>query len=361
VQCPPPARCPRWTWQWRTGEDLPQLACSPVRCLQWARPSWLRIPMTTRYPASTPSSSRSAGASLPTCARGAAAGRARRRRTVARGASRRVTPVGTRAPPLSLALTTARSARGHAPTTQDVCLPCRPSNRLQSTNEPHRARQMAESFGVHAKRYDRARLRLSRRPWQRIVAASAGCEVSTSAAAPASPPGSSRARLHCTGRRRPACGWPSSPDKAGSRSSVAAPKTWMRARSRARGCRRCLELACGVEHQHIASNRVGPPPTQHRVQGQPDQDGHGKHRVDESDPPSVVSTRLPSAAPVRVLPAASANITKQSRQSRGCQAPSAGVIPGHKTRTSTEPAGRQRAVRTRRQSGAVPGVAGALR
>ena len=36
---------------------------------------------------------------------------------------------------------------------------------------------MAESFGVHAKRYDRARLRLSRRPWQRIVAASAGGEV----------------------------------------------------------------------------------------------------------------------------------------------------------------------------------------
>src|ERR1035437_5716030 len=44
-------------------------------------------------------------------------------------------------------------------------------------NEPHRARQVAESFGVDAERYDRARARYPDALVQRIVAPSPGGEV----------------------------------------------------------------------------------------------------------------------------------------------------------------------------------------
>jgi 2-polyprenyl-3-methyl-5-hydroxy-6-metoxy-1,4-benzoquinol methylase len=44
-------------------------------------------------------------------------------------------------------------------------------------NEPHRARHIAESFGVDAERYDRARARYPDALVQRIVAASPGREV----------------------------------------------------------------------------------------------------------------------------------------------------------------------------------------
>ncbi|MGI8334244.1 class I SAM-dependent methyltransferase [Actinomadura scrupuli] len=46
-----------------------------------------------------------------------------------------------------------------------------------SENEPHRARQMAESFGVDAERYDRARPRYPDALVERIVAASPGPDV----------------------------------------------------------------------------------------------------------------------------------------------------------------------------------------
>ena len=68
-------------------------------------------------------------------------------------------------------------------------------------------------------------------------------------------------------------------------------------------------LADRVVDQHVPGSRVGPPPAQRRVEHQAEQNGSGEDPVDQGTRPSVASTGLPSAWPVRVLPAASANIT----------------------------------------------------
>ena len=69
------------------------------------------------------------------------------------------------------------------------------------------------------------------------------------------------------------------------------------------------DFAGGVEDQHVPGGRVGPPPAQRGVQGQARQHGGGQDPVDQRDPALGPQDGLPSARPVRALPAASANIT----------------------------------------------------
>src|SRR5664280_386853 len=90
--------------------------------------------------------------------------------------SRRATPVGTVPAPLARLdhCSIGRWAHAH----YGGHMPTRPPKQSPPVdNEPHRARQVAESFGVDAERYDRARPRYPDALVQRIVEASPGGEV----------------------------------------------------------------------------------------------------------------------------------------------------------------------------------------
>ena len=63
-----------------------------------------------------------------------------------------------------------------------------------------------------------------------------------------------------------------------------------------------------VVDQHVARDRVSPPPAQHQVQCQTDHHRDRRQAIDARNPPSVFRTGLSRAVPVRAFPAARANI-----------------------------------------------------
>ena len=89
---------------------------------------------------------------------------------------------------------------------------------MPGPGEPHQYREVAESFGSDAARYDRARPSYPDALVDRILTVSPGRDSWTSAAGPASPPGCSRRQAaRCSGSI-PTGGWPSWPGAAGSTS-----------------------------------------------------------------------------------------------------------------------------------------------
>jgi tetratricopeptide (TPR) repeat protein len=104
----------------------------------------------------------------------------------------------------------AKPAGARASAGDRWCMPAQPERqpeRGSSANEPHRHRQVAESFGADPGRYDRARPCYPGALVERIVAASPGPGVLDVGCGPASPPGNSRRPAAGCSGSTPTPGW----------------------------------------------------------------------------------------------------------------------------------------------------------